>query len=197
MLLLPFLDDHRGLSFFLFLAIPFAGVYASAYNKRALIIAVILCAPAVVTGADQNLGTAIFQGWLARLSAAAFYGFTAATMLAFVLREKKITANTIYGALSVYLLLGMTWAFAYSAVEHLTPGAFYVDPSYDADGALGRIDFFYYSFVTLTTLGYGDILPISTHARTLAILEAVCGVLYTAALVASLVGRLGAHSAKS
>jgi voltage-gated potassium channel Kch len=135
--------------------------------------------------------------WLASASAIAFYLFTAASILVFVLKQHEITADTVYGALSVYLLIGITWSFAYTMIEHLAPGSFYIDPSLDTDGILERADFYYYSFVTLTTLGYGDILPITAQSRSLAALEAVCGVLYTATLVASLVGRLSSRPKKS
>jgi len=190
MLLLPYIQGHRFVTATLFLAIPLAGVYAASYNKRATIVAVILVIPTIVTGTDFNLDTDIFSAYLSHLSDVAFYGYTSAVVLAFVLRQKTITADTIYGALSVYLLLGVTWTFAYSAVDDLAPGSFFVDTAYNPDGLLRRVDLFYYSFVTLTTLGYGDILPITPQARMLAVLEAVCGVLYTATLVASLIGRM-------
>jgi hypothetical protein len=190
MLLLPYIQGHPVPTVILFVAIPLAGVYAASYNKRALVIASILVIPAIVTGADHNLDTNLFAAWLSHVSDVAFYGFTTTVVLAHVLRHKAITANTIYGALSVYLLLGITWAFAFAAVDNLSPGSFFIDTAYDADGVLDRVDLFYYSFVTLTTLGYGDILPLTAQARMLAVLEAVCGVLFTATLVASLVGRL-------
>ncbi len=190
MLLLPYAQGHRVLMTVLFLAIPLAGVYAASYNKRALVIAIILVIPAIVTGTDLNLDTQLFAAWLSHVSAVAFYGFTTTVVLAHVLRQKTITADTIYGALSVYLLLGITWAFAFAAVDDLSPGSFFIDIAYDTDGVLERVDFFYYSFVTLTTLGYGDILPLTAQARMLAALEAVCGVLFTATLIASLMGRL-------
>ena len=190
MFLLPYAQGHRALMTILFLAIPLAGVYAASYNRRALVIAIILVIPAIVTGTALNLDTQLFAVWLSYLSAVAFYGFTTTVVLTYVLRQKTITADTIYGALSVYLLLGMTWAFAFAAVDNFSPGSFFIDTAYNPDGMLGQVDFFYYSFVTLTTLGYGDILPLTAQARMLAVLEAVCGVLFTATLIASLMGRL-------
>ena len=192
MLLLPYIYGHRALMATLFIAIPLAGVYAASYNKRATIVAIILAIPAIVTGTDHNLDINLFAAYLSHMSDVAFYGFTTAVVLAHVLRQKTITANTIYGALSVYLLLGITWSFAFAAVEELTPGSFLISTT--ADGTLHRLDYFYYSFVTLTTLGYGDILPLTLQAKMLAATEAVCGVLYTATLVASLIGRLRSGS---
>ncbi len=128
------------------------------------------------------------------LSGMIFYLFTIVSILQHIFRGRKITADTVYGAMSVYLLLGITWAFAYSLVELNFPGSFkglHGDLSLEGGE---RFDFIYYSFVTLTTLGYGDITPLSSQARSLSILQAVTGVLFTATLVARLVAGLGSPS---
>jgi hypothetical protein len=98
-------------------------------------------------------------------------------------RSGPITFHRIQGAVAAYLLLGVIWAFAYSLVELLRPGSF-SGPVRAADGARGWL---YFSFVTLTTVGYGDILPVHPVARSLAILEAVTGPLYLTILLARLV----------
>jgi hypothetical protein len=99
------------------------------------------------------------------------------------LRSGRITFHRIQGAVAAYLLLGVIWAYAYALLAHLRPGAF--------SGSLRPEDgpraFFYFSFVTLTTVGYGDVLPVHPAARSLAMLEAVTGPLYLAILVARLV----------
>jgi hypothetical protein len=99
------------------------------------------------------------------------------------LRDGPVTRHRIQGAIAAYLLLGIAWAHAYALVALLHPGAF--------SGAVSVGDgprvFVYFSFVTLTTVGYGDILPVHPTARSLAILEAVTGPLYLAILVARLV----------
>lgn len=100
------------------------------------------------------------------------------------LRAGPVNLHRIQGAIAAYLLLGIIWAYAYSLLAQLRPGAF--------SGAVATIDgprgWLYYSFVTLTTMGYGDVLPLHPVARSLAILEAVVGPLYLAILVARLVG---------
>jgi hypothetical protein len=99
------------------------------------------------------------------------------------LRSGPVTFHRLHGAVAAYLLLGIIWAYAYALVALLGPGAFSgaVSP---ADGPRG---FFYFSFVTLTTVGYGDVLPVHPVARSLAVLEAVTGPLYLAILIARLV----------
>ncbi|MBU2677629.1 MAG: two pore domain potassium channel family protein, partial [Gammaproteobacteria bacterium] len=97
-----------------------------------------------------------------------------------------ISANRIAGAVCVYLLLGVIWALAYATVELAAPGSFagftaWTDRGFDSE-------WLYFSFVTMTTLGYGDLLPISATARAMAYMQAVFGQFYIAILVAGLVG---------
>ena len=99
------------------------------------------------------------------------------------LRAGPITLHRILGAIAAYLLLGVLWAYAYALVAHLQSGAF-SGPVRLEDGPRA---FFYFSFLTLTTVGYGDVLPVHPAARSLAMLEAVTGPLYLAILVARLV----------
>jgi len=103
-----------------------------------------------------------------------------------VLFAARVDGNRLIGAVCVYLLLGIIWAILYRWLWVFVPEAFSGIP--DADQNVW--DFVYYSFVTLTTLGYGDVLPRSDFARTLAYLEAITGVFYLAILVATLVGAL-------
>ena len=102
-----------------------------------------------------------------------------------VLFSNEINAHRIVGAICVYLLLGVLWSLAYSFVDLVSPSSF---AGADLESAAGfKSTWFYYSFVTLTTLGYGDILPLSATARSLAYLEAITGQFYVAILVAGLV----------
>ncbi len=98
-------------------------------------------------------------------------------------RSGPITFHRIQGAVAAYLLLGVIWATAYSLVELLRPGSF-SGPVSAADGSRSWL---YFSFVTLTTVGFGDVLPVHPVARSLAILEAVTGPLYLTILLARLV----------
>jgi hypothetical protein len=103
-----------------------------------------------------------------------------------VLFGGNIDANRIVGAICIYLLMGLVWAMMYLFIAQAVPGAF--------NGIAQEVwyhnfaDLAYYSFVTLTTLGYGDISPVAPIAKFLVYMEAVFGVFYMAILVASLVG---------
>jgi hypothetical protein len=125
--------------------------------------------------------------------------FFLASILGEVLRAGRVTADKIYGAICVYFLIGYVWTFAYAILEQVQPGSF---SSQDAPGPvaehIARVNRMrYFSFVTLTTVGFGDILPRSSTARTLATLEAVMGQIYLAVLVARLVGLHIVHAEKS
>ena len=97
-----------------------------------------------------------------------------------------INNNRIVGAICVYLLLGVIWAMAYTLVDFASPGSF---AGFSPKADLGwDSEWLYFSFVTMTTLGYGDILPVSATARGLAYMQAIVGQFYIAVLVAGLVG---------
>ena len=112
-----------------------------------------------------------------------FYGYVAYVILAHVLRARVVVADTLYGAASAYLLLALVWALGYAVLDTYQPGAFA-----GADARLAWDDFVYFSVVTLTTLGYGDIEPVTAEARSLVMLEVVVGVFYTTVVLARLVG---------
>jgi voltage-gated potassium channel len=103
-----------------------------------------------------------------------------------ILFSGSITTNKIIGSINIYLLLGIIWAEFYVFIAYVDPSAFNGIELSAAEG-LGS-DFIYFSFVTLTTLGYGDISPASDVTRAVAYLEAICGQFYLTILVASLVG---------
>jgi hypothetical protein len=100
-------------------------------------------------------------------------------------RSGPITAVSIQGAIAIYLLFGLSWANAYLIAIQLNPHSFQSTVGLSVTSVS---EWFYYSYVTLTTLGYGEITPISRVARALAIGEAVTGQLYLAVLIARLIG---------
>jgi hypothetical protein len=105
-------------------------------------------------------------------------------VLAQVFRSGPVTRDRILGAIAAYLLFGLTWASAYHLVALHIPDAFGGAAPRDSNS---WSDWVYFSFVTLTTLGYGDITPVASPARSLALLEALTGQLYPAILLARLV----------
>ena len=143
----------------------------------------------VIAGiALSAIATSIDAPVLYYASTLAIFGFLIVAIshaLKQVVFGTEMNVNRLVGAICVFLLLGIIWSFAYSMLELAVPGSFSgLDPGHDPRSDSSWL---YFSFVTLTTLGYGDITPESAVARTLAYIQAVVGLFYMAVLVAGLV----------
>jgi voltage-gated potassium channel len=126
----------------------------------------------------------------AHLAAVCFFGFALYRILRAIL-AKQASGDAIFGAVCGYLLLGIIWTLLYSAVETVFPGSFNLPALGGAEGMAARSDrgaLGYYSFITLATVGYGDVTPTTPLTQTLAWMEAITGQFYLAILVAGLVG---------
>ncbi len=107
-------------------------------------------------------------------------------VLLVMFRQGPVTWSRIQGGICVYLLLGLAWASAYQLIDQLHPGSFhFVSEPTDIDQATSKL--VYFSFATLTTVGFGDVLPVAPFARSLAIAEAMVGQLFPAILIGALV----------
>ncbi len=114
--------------------------------------------------------------------------FVVVNLLRFVLRAPSVDVEVLCASISAYLMLGLIWTMAYWLVDQLTPGAFAFNTTTGTKESMEGFNAFYFSFVTLSTVGYGDITPVSKVARMLAATEAMTGLLYVAVLIARLVG---------
>jgi voltage-gated potassium channel len=129
------------------------------------------------------------------LGTAGYVTFVAANVLVAVVRPARVTANTIVGAICVYLLLAQVFGLVYLALELHAPGSI-VGSGLQPGAGEGQQHFYlhqflYFSVITLTTLGYGDMMPASPVARSLVMLEAMLGQFFLAVFVARFVGSLG------
>ena len=106
--------------------------------------------------------------------------------------EQRVTLHSVMGALTVYLLAGLIFAFAYSVM-----GAIAGAPVLSHLGADKHAEEVYFSFITLTTVGYGDIVPIAAAARMTSVFEALFGQLYLVTIVAVIVSNVGAGRVRS
>ena len=110
-----------------------------------------------------------------------------ARLIHFIVRSGRVDTNVLCAGMSGYLLLGLLWASGYLTVARLNPAAFAMPSAPGAPTAMDGFSAFYLSFMTLTTVGYGDITPVSKAARMLAVTEAVTGMFYMAVLISRLV----------
>lgn len=106
-----------------------------------------------------------------------------------IFSKHTVNFNTIIGAVCLFMLIGITFGFAYQLTDYFVPSSFHYASEISGTGTDAFLDrFFYYSFTTITTLGYGDIIPLSPPARYLSTFEALTGQLYLTILLARLVG---------
>jgi hypothetical protein len=164
-----------------------SGVLAVARKRRILIVAIVLVIP-VIAARWAHLFRPGQSPAITLVPALVFFGFMIGHLLYFILQAKRVDSEVLCAGLSVYLLLGMTWMVAYMLVDQLSPGAFVFtaggpNSAHDMTGFTA----IYFSFITLTTVGYGDIVPISNIARMLTSIEAVTGTLFMAVMIARLV----------
>jgi hypothetical protein len=165
-----------------------SAVYAVSDKRIQWITALCLMIPAAVLNATFVFRPERKIAVPALICTILFLAFTIVSLLRAVVRSERISRDTIYGSLNVYLLMALAWGTAYLLLETLQPGAIVMDAARHPNHRTDWFDCMFYSFVTLTSLGYGDIVPITPQARSLSILEAVTGILYVAVLIARLVG---------
>jgi hypothetical protein len=159
-----------------------------AASLAALTAAVAVLSPVV----GGNPGWGRLTGELRFALATVVLALTSGAILHDVLRQRRVTFEAVCGGLCGYLLMGYLWGMLFSASERLAPGSFAITkPAFIPGGGadpFGLVSLMtYYSFATLTTVGYGDVTPVSPLARGLAWVEAVVGQFYLAVLVARLV----------
>jgi hypothetical protein len=167
----------------LFALILISGAVVASDHKWPIALATVLAALTLVLRWTHRRGwewssLSIVDAGLSVACTATLAGF----VLFRVLRKGEITLHRVLGAVAAYLLLGLSWTSAYEVVFLARPDAFRF-PEANAD----QLTLLYYSFVTLTTVGYGDITPVLPAARSLAVAEALVGQIFPAVLIARLV----------
>jgi len=179
-------------------------LFAAAAQRRYLMFAVILAVPSLFSFASV-FGLSLFHEetpdwlvWIRLITITSLFSFSAILIISDVLRADRINIDKICAVVSVYLMLGVIWALFYAMAELYSPGAIEL-PSWPEHTMIATAGFehfsalTYFSFVTLTTLGYGEIVPLTPVTRMLAWLEAVVGQLYVAVLIAKIVALHVAH----
>ena len=163
------------------------GVWAIRTNRWSFRIALVLALATAAASATAFVGGARGNP-VVEATFSAFYAFLTVAVFFEVITTRRVTADTMYGTVCVYLLVGMTFGSLYDLIETLQPGSFQVNVD---TGGLVEIRWrtaIYFSFMTLTTIGFGDISPVTAQAQSLVAIEGIIGVLYVAVLVARIVG---------
>jgi ion channel len=163
-----------------------SAVLAVADRKGVFVIALALAIPAIAGRWINHFRPDLVPPQVFLTAGLVLIAFVVANLLRFVLRAPSVNMEVLCASISAYLMLGLLWTVAYWLVDQLTPGAFAFNTN-EGKQSIRGFNAFYFSFVTLSTVGYGDITPVSKVARMLAAMEAMTGLLYVAVLIARLV----------
>jgi hypothetical protein len=156
-------------------------------KRRVLAIAALLLVPTLLAQWTHHLFPLLISPVAHLVMGILFMGFVVSHLLRFILLGSRVNAEVLCAGISVYLLIGLLWTLAYMLVGQLSTGAFNFVNDPDKERTMTSFNAFYFSFTTLSTVGFGDITPVSKVARTLAILEAITGMFYVAILISRLV----------
>lgn len=186
----PFVEELQGgdlIISVLFSLVLLAAVVAVAQQKRSLAIALLLAVPALTARWINQFRPDLVHPAAFLVCALLLLAFVIGHLLHFILQAPIVTVEVLCASVAAYLMLGLTWTVAYWLVDQLTPGGAFSFNTGHGPQAMNGFTGFYFSFITLSTVGYGDITPVSRAARWLAATEAMTGLLYVAVLIARLV----------
>jgi hypothetical protein len=195
----PFVEELEGgqlILSVLFSLVLIAAVFAVADRKRTLAIALVLAVPAIAARWINHFRPDLVHQFVFLVCALALLAFVIGHLLHFVLHAPVVTVEVLCASIAAYLMLGLMWTVAYWLVDQLTPGGAFSFNTTSGSRSIDGFTGFYFSFITLSTVGYGDITPISRLARLLAAMEAMTGLLYVAVLIARLVSLYSSAKSK-
>jgi len=180
----------------MFWSVMLASIYAISRRHWSFFVGLLLVFPALAS----DIALYFFQGKMLLFSSClldlVFLVFVTGVVIGYVLRPEPVGMDKILGAISAYLLIGLAWALVYGALELSYPGSFRLaqglaaetESAYSVPHWADLDNFIYFSLVTLSTLGYGDIVAVTRVARSWSAVEAIVGQLYLTILLARLIG---------
>jgi len=169
----------------LFYGVVLVAMWTIRRDRRTTIVAAIL---AILSLANPEITILPSNSMAHHVSAGLFLALLCAYILRDVLTHEEVTLETLAGSCCVYLMLGILWGHTYALIEVASPHSFSFTQAGAEDAVGVGVEMIYYSYVTLTTLGYGDMTPLSSSARIFSAMEALVGQLFVAVLIAHLVG---------
>lgn len=180
-------------------AVCFFSVYAVSQNRRNLIIALSIGIPMFIsTWVGLFLPQpSLILTFVNAVFSVGFFVFTASILFSFVFTSARVNGNVLYATVTIYMLIGGIFSSVYFLIESIFPGSFVLNSAVSSKTAVGIVDLIYFSFVTLTTLGYGDITPVGAQVKIFAVVEAIIGVMYLAIIISRLVGLHIVHASKT
>ena len=184
-----FPETHGLLYRLMLVLILLSSLYLVVHSRRELLFGIVLAIPIILTGWSMEILDENLRLYINSLLHIVFLSYISCYLLVYLFENSDVTKDMIFAAICLYFLLGLIWSLIYFMVELHFPGSFNITvPPNILDTQLLLEELGYYSYVTLTTLGFGDITPESRIARSWTTLEAIVGQLYIAVVMARLVG---------
>ena len=188
-LLPPFFGDNSGLiQRLVWICNLLAGLWLVTQNHRLLLLGGVFALPAILVDQSSLMAGPVMWTVGYFVISMIFLLFILYFLFRVVIGAKRVSTDLIFASLCVYLLLAVVWTYIYLLIDLVMPGAFSINPEITLGYSTVTREFMYYSVVTLTTLGYGDIIPQNAIAKSWAAMEAIVGQLYLAVIVARLMG---------
>ncbi|MFY0731974.1 potassium channel family protein [Pseudomonas sp. NFX15] len=189
-LLFPFLEEGliaRVVLGILFSAVLLVGAFATRQTRARFIFKLCLASLGISLQWAALWHESVAMLELAGIAYAASLAVSFSAVLRYLLKRGPITADKLHGALAGYIMLAFVWSFIYALVETCAAGSFGSGNfDFSQPGTFFRL--IYFSFTTLTTTGYGDVVPLTNHARSLVMVEEFSGVFYVGVVIARLAG---------
>lgn len=167
---------------FLYLGLLGSGIYLVSGHRLLLVASIMLSVVISITGAITiitDFGAPLWVQLLWGSSLIFYQGLIIAILASFIIESHSVTVDVLYASVAIYFMLASTFALVYGGIEIITPGSFI--SSSETGMTWQRLN--YFSLVTITTLGYGDIVPVAPSAQSVSALEASMGTLYIAILI--------------
>lgn len=163
-----------------------SAVLAVGGRRRTYLWGILLVLPAIAAQWVHHIVPDLPQAY-SIVPGTIFVGYIVYHLFAFILRAKSVTSEVLCAGVANYLLMGLLWSFIYRLLASVNPEAFSFSAASTPDSHMMGFNCIYFSFVTLSTIGYGDVVPVSPVARMLSITEATTGMFYMAIFIARLV----------
>lgn len=190
LIFVSFADNATGFRYaairLLGITITLLSVYAISFRRGLIFFALVLAVPALMQHAALFRGDISTLSILNRVLSFAFDVFVIVVIFRRVFSREIPNAETIFGALCIYLLVGFTFARLYGVVVALQPHAFYLDPVTNSHSVPRVFDLIFFSFGSMTSLGAAGIVAVSQQVRSLSFIESILGVLYLAVIISRL-----------
>jgi ion channel len=192
----PFVDQFPGglLVQTALMTLVFLSALLAIGGRLRTLLGVVLVAPALVGEWLSYWRPDLTSSVVIRGGGLLFIGFVVLEFLRFILRAPRVDFEVLCAGIATYLMLGLLWSFAYILVDRLVPDSFIFTVGPVSSRSMNDFNALYFSFTTLSTIGYGDIIPVSGVARMLAMAEAVFGMFYVTLLIARLVSLYSSQS---